>query len=101
MVAQDREPDVLAGAHAELAKLGGRDQQLALLAIVEISDDVQSLHSDTPFQAKIRSGGTARATSGDPPWRGALKPRAAGEILLAEVYPSEKYRGEKCASIIA
>src|SRR6476469_2976327 len=28
-------------------------------------------------------------------WRGALKPRAAGAILLAEVYPSEKYRGEK------
>jgi hypothetical protein len=27
-------------------------------------------------------------------WRGALKPRAAGAVLLAEVYPSEKYRGE-------
>src|SRR5438270_10661890 len=27
--------------------------------------------------------------------RHALKPRAAGEILLAEVYPSEKYRREK------
>jgi hypothetical protein len=27
--------------------------------------------------------------------RGALKPRAAGAVLLAEVYPSEKYRGEK------
>jgi hypothetical protein len=27
--------------------------------------------------------------------RDALRQRAAGEILLAEVYPSEKYRGEK------
>jgi len=48
---------------------------------------VQSLHFDTPFQAKIRKGPRARL--------GALKPRAAGEILLAEVYPSEKYRCEK------
>src|SRR5689334_965276 len=27
--------------------------------------------------------------------RDALKPRAAGAVLLAEVYPSERYRGEK------
>jgi hypothetical protein len=66
MVPEDREPDVLASRDAELAQLLGRDEQLALLAIVEISDDVQSLHSDTPFQAKIRSKGLRYATPGDP-----------------------------------
>src|SRR5262249_2113144 len=60
VVPEDREPDVLASRDADLAQLLGRDEQLALLAIVEISDDVQSLHSDTPFQAKIRSRDCAR-----------------------------------------
>jgi hypothetical protein len=49
-----------------------------------------------PLPSKDPQSGTARATSGAPQdLRGALKPRAAGAVLLAEVYPSEKYRGEK------
>jgi hypothetical protein len=36
-----------------------------------------------------------RATSGVPRERDAPRPRAAGVFLVAKVYPSEKYRGEK------
>src|SRR5258706_3019562 len=92
MIAQDREARVLARVHAQRAELLGRDEQLALLAVVEIGNDVQSLHFDTPFQAKVHRGGTHRATSGVPLRRDALRPRAADEVLLAEVYPSEKYQ---------
>src|SRR5258706_907296 len=101
MIAQDREARVLARVHAQRAELLGRDEQLALLAVVEIGNDVQSLHFDTPFQAKVHRGVTHRATSGVPLKRDALRPRAADEVLLAEVYPSEKYRREKFARIIA
>src|SRR6185312_7073036 len=49
-----------------------------------------------PSKQKSARSGTVCATSGVPLWRDALKPRAAGAVLLlAEVYPSEKYRGEK------
>src|SRR5258706_15116562 len=109
MVPEDRQPHFAACADAKRAQLFGRGQQLALLAVVEIGNDVQSLHFDTPFQAKICSRGLRarpRATrlSGQGlclSCRGALRQRAAGEILFAEDYPSEKYRVKKCASIIA
>src|SRR5690349_15120709 len=95
MVPEDREASIPASVDAELAQLCRREEQVALLAVVEIGNDVQSLHRGTPFQAKIRSRGTAHATSGVPLKRDALKPRAAGAVLAAEVYPSERYRGEK------
>ena len=94
VVSEDGEAHVGAGVDAEVAELAGRDQQLALLAVVEIGNDVQSLHFDTPFQAKVRvEVGLVRDLGRSAEWRDALKPRAAGAVLLlAEVYPSEKYR---------
>src|SRR6185295_14553019 len=56
MVPEDGEPHVATRVDAKLAQMGGRGQQLALLAVVQVGNDVQSLHFDTPFQAKIRSG---------------------------------------------
>src|SRR5688500_11522826 len=84
-----------AGVDAKLAQLVGRNQELALLAVVEIGNDVQALHRDTPFKQKICSRGLHTRPRALRFWRGALIPRAAGAVLLAEVYPSEKYRGEK------
>src|SRR6185312_2274289 len=54
MVSEDGKAYVGAGIDAEVAELAGRVQQLALLAVVEVGNDVQSLHFDTPFQAKVR-----------------------------------------------
>src|SRR6202011_5807391 len=48
-----------------------------------------------PSKQKSAVEGLSRATSGVPRMRNALIQRAEGEVLLAEVYPSEKYRGEK------
>ena len=66
MIPNDRKTHVGTRVDAELPQHFGRDQQLALLAVVQVGNDVQSLHFDTPFQAKVRWWGLPRATSGVP-----------------------------------
>ena len=68
VVPEDRETHVLAGRHADFAKLGGGGQHFAVPAAVQVGDDVQSLHSVTPFFWRIPAGdGTDRLGFGRPP----------------------------------
>ena len=95
VIAENGEAGVGTRVDAQLTQVLGRNEQIALLAVVEIGNDVQALHRDTPFKQKICSRGLHTRPRALRFWRGALIPRAAGAVLLAEVYPSEKYRGEK------
>src|SRR5258706_12978117 len=102
MLPEDREAYVGTRVDAELAQHAGRGQQLALLAVVEIGNDVQSLHFDTPFQAKVRRGGTVSrdlgrsANSGTP-----LNPGRRVESFLQRFTQAKNIAVKKCASIIA
>src|SRR3954466_213224 len=54
MVPEDREAGILAGLDANIPQRCRRNHVLALTAAVQVGNDVQSLHRDTPFKAKIR-----------------------------------------------
>src|SRR4051812_48736914 len=103
MVAEDREPHVLARAHAKVLQLFSGGEQLALLAVVEIGNDMQSLHFDTPFQAKVRIGGTVSrdlgrfANGGTPSNPG----RRVESFFLQRFTQAKNIAVKKCASIIA
>jgi len=104
MVPEDREPHVAACADAKRAQLFGRGQQLALLAVVEIGNDVQALHRDTPSKQRSAVGDCTRdlgrsANGGTP-----LCPGRRVQSYLQRFTQAKNIKNiavKKCASIIA
>ena len=102
VVAEDREAGVLCTPSTQsVAQLLRTRQELALPAVVQVGNDVQSLHRRYPFQAKIRSRGLharprAFRESGTPSDRGRRV-----QSFLQRFTQAKNIAVKKCASIIA